>query len=93
MSAALHIVSQLEQGLLPAALLRCWNEGDALLLSGNAVYAALNPHVTLPPSSFALEADIHARGLNKHWPANVTAKNYSGFVELCVQYPKSLSWG
>lgn len=93
MNTTLHIVNRLENGKLPEALARCWNEGDALLLTCDAVYAALNTNTLLPSPCFALESDIAARGLKDRWPANVTAKNYSGFVDLCVQYPKSLSWG
>ncbi|MCC2637269.1 MAG: hypothetical protein K0Q68_988 [Moraxellaceae bacterium] len=89
----LHIVHRLENGRLPAALARSVADSDALLLTGDGVYAALLPGITLPGSAQALAADVRARGLLPQWPADVPLTDHGGFVELCVRHAKSLSWG
>lgn len=73
--------------------------GDALLLSGDAVYAlregtaprraleALAEDIAL----FALAEDLEARGLQAV-PARLTAIDYPGFVELCCRYQRVNSW-
>ena len=81
-----------------ASCLRLLGAGDALLLSGDAVYA-LQPGtdnlqaLQLMPSSVALHAldeDLAARGLQA--PGRVQAVDYPGFVELCTRYAKVNSW-
>ncbi|WP_313025967.1 sulfurtransferase complex subunit TusB [Pseudomonas lopnurensis] len=72
---------------------------DALLLSGDAVYAlrantrqrqALEK---LPETValFALEEDVRARALEA-LPARVTLVDYPGFVELSCRYERVNSW-
>ncbi len=73
--------------------------GDALLLSGDAVYAlqpGSQPLQTLQQSGtgiavFALFEDLQARGLSAV-PGQVTAIDYAGFVELCIAYTRVNSW-
>lgn len=92
MTTTLHIVSRLHEGHLPAALLRSLNSGDGLLLSGDAVYVALTAARELPPRVAALQPDVVARGLYARWPDSIPLVDHGGFVDLCVQYEKSLSW-
>lgn len=89
----LHIVHRLENGRLPAALARTVAEGDALLLTGDGVYAAVLPGAALPARTQALADDVRARGLLPQWPASVPLTDHAGFVDLVVQHGKSLSWG
>lgn len=81
-----------------ASCLRLLGADDALLLSGDAVYA-LQPGTAnlqalqLMPGSIALNAldeDLAARGLQA--PERVQAVDYPGFVELCTRYAKVNSW-
>ncbi|WAJ39912.1 sulfurtransferase complex subunit TusB [Pseudomonas sp. GOM7] len=81
-----------------ASCLRLLGAGDALLLSGDAVYA-LQPGTAnlqalqLMPASIALHAldeDLTARGLQA--PERVQPVDYPGFVELCTRYAKVNSW-
>lgn len=88
----LHILSRLHDNCLPAALQRSCADNDGLLLSGDGVYAALNAKNVLPKNCHALEADVRARGLIAIWPADISLINHGDYVDLCVQYPKSLSW-
>jgi len=72
--------------------------GDALLLSGDAVYAvqpgaapqaalqALGSEIAL----FALQEDLSARGLKPF--ARVQGLDYAGFVELCTRHARVNSW-
>lgn len=92
MTTTLHILSHLHQGRLPIALRRSLSQADALLLTGDAVYAALSARRELPSACQALEADVRARGLLPEWPAEIALIDHGGFVDLCVQYEKSLSW-
>lgn len=89
----LHIVHRLEGGHLPAALARAFAEGDALLLTGDGVYAALGERAALPAATLALADPVRARGLLPQWPAQVPLVDAAGFVELVAVHAKSLSWG
>lgn len=89
----LHIVHKLEQGRLPGALRRSFGPDDTLLLTGDGVYAVLRDRHELPASCHALEADVRARGLLPSFPPEIPLVDHGGFVELCVRYDKSLSWG
>ncbi|MGY2239041.1 sulfurtransferase complex subunit TusB [Pseudomonas gingeri] len=78
--------------------LRLLGSEDALLLTGDAVYA-LQPR-SLPLEAleerapelrlFALDEDLLARGLE--CPDWATRVDYPGFVELSVRYDKVNTW-
>ena len=81
-----------------ASCLRLLGADDALLLTGDAVYA-LQPGTAnlqaleLMPTAidlYALDEDLAARGLQA--PERVQAVDYPGFVELCTRYAKVNSW-
>ncbi|MCW1937055.1 sulfurtransferase complex subunit TusB [Pseudomonas sp. MDMC_285] len=81
-----------------ASCLRLLGAGDALLLTGDAVYA-LQPGTTnlqalqLMPASislYALDEDLAARALQA--PERAQAVDYPEFVELCTRYAKVNSW-
>lgn len=88
----LHILNRLQENHLPAALQRSMSADDALLLCADAVYAGLTAAALLPARCHALETDVRARGLLPMWPASIALISHSEFVDLCVQYKKSLSW-
>ena len=78
--------------------LRLLGTDDALLLTGDAVYA-LQPDTAnlqalqLMPASvalYALDEDLAARGIQP--PQRVQVVDYPGFVELCTRYAKVNSW-
>lgn len=78
--------------------LRLLGTDDALLLTGDAVYA-LQPYTAnlqalqLMPASvalYALDEDLAARGIQP--PQRVQVVDYPGFVELCTRYAKVNSW-
>ena len=72
---------------------------DALLLTGDAIYAlqiGTSQRQTLealPASTavFALEEDIAARGLSA-LPERLQPVDYAGFVELCCRYDRTNAW-
>ena len=81
-----------------ASCLRLLSAADALLLTGDAVYA-LQPATAslqaleLMPAAialYALDEDLAARGLQA--PERVQVVDYPGFVELCTRYAKVNSW-
>lgn len=79
--------------------LRLLGQGDAVMLTGDAVYAltkgteqrqrleSLNPSNSL----FALQEDLLARGLTD-LPERAQAVDYAGFVELCCRFDRVNSW-
>jgi sulfur relay protein TusB/DsrH len=78
---------------------RCFNSlmaGDALLFIESAVFVCVDKeHITTQTANisyFLLEADIRARGLSQQcdYPFHVIDDN--GFVDLCCQYKKTISW-
>ncbi|MGG2397135.1 sulfurtransferase complex subunit TusB [Pseudomonas sp. SH1-B] len=97
--ATLHILSHspFADSRLGSCL-RLLGAEDALLLSGDAVYA-LQPGTAnlqalkLMPTSvalYALDEDLSARGLQA--PERAQALDYPDFVELCTRYAKVNSW-
>lgn len=72
---------------------------DALLLTGDGVYAALGEAArTLAElhaagvAIFALAEDCSARGIDTRLPACVNAVGYGEFVDLALAHPRSVSW-
>lgn len=82
-----------------ASCLHLLGSGDALLLSGDAVYAlqtstAQRQALELMPDGiglFALEEDVTARGL-ADLPERLQIVDYHGFVELCCRYTRTNAW-
>lgn len=91
--STLHIVSRRLEADALGSLERSLSNGDAVLLSCDGVYLALlSDLIQKSVPCFALEADVKARGIATRWPSAVTQLNHAGFVQLCVQHDKSLSW-
>lgn len=82
-----------------ASCLRLLAPDDALLLSGDAVYAlqtgtAQRQALELMPAHiglFALGEDLAARGLTDV-PGRLTAVDYPGFVDLCCRFARTNAW-
>lgn len=65
------------------------SEVDSLLLCGDAVYA-MRELSGCSQQLYALEEDVQARGLAA--PGQVHLLDYAGFVALCVEHDKVVSW-
>lgn len=72
---------------------------DALLLSGDGVYAALGEAArTLHAlhaagvTIFALAEDCTARGIDTRLPGCITTVDYGGFVDLVAEHRNCQSW-
>ncbi|MDZ4296717.1 MAG: DsrH/TusB family sulfur metabolism protein [Moraxellaceae bacterium] len=85
-SHTLHVLSH-QHALTD--LKRFWQDGDCLLLTGDAVYLRSE---NLPQPCFALIDDVLARGLDQHWPTHITRISYSQWVAFSVDYARSVSW-
>jgi tRNA 2-thiouridine synthesizing protein B len=82
----LHVFNQ-PITALPAVI----SAGDAILLIENAVYGQLNGDNCRPDVKlFALEADLKARGVTAQ--SDLMVIDYAGFVSLCTEYDKVVSW-
>ena len=85
------------QSALLADCLSATSSGDALLLLEDGVYCALSSQqspLQLPEGvrCYALSADVAARGLTACLNLNVTLVDDAGFVKLCCDHDKVLSW-
>ncbi|WP_236210561.1 sulfurtransferase complex subunit TusB [Metapseudomonas otitidis] len=98
--STLHILSHSPFGDSRfASCLRVLGQGDALLLTGEAVQALRQgsaPRLKLDQlpaqvALFALEEDILARALTV-LPSHCTTLDYPRFVALCLDYDKVNSW-
>ena len=75
-------------------------DGDAILLLEDAVLAVHSP-LTLASFTakceasginvYVLQDDMHLRGIKNQY-SQIVEIDYSGFVELCVQYQKQVAW-
>lgn len=98
--ATLHLLSHspFADGRL-ASCLQLLSAEDALLLTGDAVYAlqggtAQRQALDLMPAGivlFALEEDVTARGLTG-LPERLQLVDYAGFVELCCRFDRTNAW-
>lgn len=76
------------------------SDGDAILMIEDAVYGAVAGTAASSQlaagknlSIFALGPDLEARGITKAKLATgLTVVDYNGFVDLAVEYDKTLSW-
>jgi len=72
--------------------------GDALLLTGDGVYAAIEktPAGELICASdaglYVLEDDAIARGISLNLVSQATFINYDGFVALSERYTRQVAW-
>jgi tRNA 2-thiouridine synthesizing protein B len=97
----LHIVnkSPLQAGALQRAL-RMAQEGDAVLLIEDAVYAATAAgaraggldEALARVKVYALQADLEARGMAARRMEGVAPVDYPGFVDLVAAHPTCQSW-
>jgi tRNA 2-thiouridine synthesizing protein B len=85
------------QSALLTDCLNATSNGDALLLLEDGVYCALdNDHslLQLPEGvrCYVLAADVAARGLGARLKPDITLIDDAGFVQLCCDHDKVLSW-
>ncbi|WP_287813619.1 sulfurtransferase complex subunit TusB [Pseudomonas sp.] len=88
--ATLHVLSHSpfsDQRL--ASCLRVLGARDGVLLTGDAVYALLNDDLAhLAGRLYALEEDVKARALT----TTAQVVDYTGFVQLSIDYDKVNTW-
>jgi len=97
----LHIVNKSPfQSTSLQSCLRMAKPGSAVLLIEDGVLGAtvgtqLEPVLRQAVSSFkfyALQPDVDARGLTGKMMDGITLVDYSGFVDLALEYSTSHSW-
>ncbi len=72
--------------------LAVYRSGDAIVLMHDAVYAILSPNLPSTATVYAINSDLAERCLLERLPAKVNTIDYSALVELCTQFPHSMSW-
>ena len=97
----LHIVNKSHrQTTSLASCLRLAQDGHALLLIEDAVYAATRGGATSAGLAdalarlkvYALKPDLDARGVAASLVDGVTAVDYAGFVDLVAEHPNNQTW-
>lgn len=94
--ATLHILNKApaEAGVANDCF-RSISQGDGLALIEDGVYHALSAQPSLMNKEcqiFALQPDLEARGLSSRIESGTQVVNQAGFVDLCCQFEKSISW-
>lgn len=78
-----------------SACLPLLEDGDALLLIEDGIYAMLNPAVGKLHDGihlYALADDLVARGMQQRVPERFARANYNDFVQLCCDHDKVVNW-
>lgn len=97
----LHIVNKSPaQTTALASCLRLAQDGQALLLIEDGVYAATQASAASSGLAaamarlkvYALQPDVDARGMAGKLVDGVTAVDYAGFVALVAEHPNNQSW-
>ena len=97
----LHIVnkSHTERNAL-ASCLRLAQDGHALLLTEDGIYAATQAAAagsgiaaaTARLKVYVLQPDVQARGMEGKLAAGITGIDYGGFVDLVAEHSTNQSW-
>lgn len=97
----LHIVNKSHrQTSTLSSCLRMAQDGHALLLIEDAVYAATAAGAATAGLAdalrrlkvYALRPDLEARGVAATLVEGVTAVDYGGFVDLVAEHPNNQTW-
>lgn len=97
----LHIVNKSHrQTSSLQSCLRLVQDGHALLLTEDAVYAATRGGATSAGLAealqrlkvYVLKPDLDARGVAGSLVDGVTAVDYAGFVDLVAEHPNNQTW-
>mgnify|MGYP003462406456 CR=1 FL=1 len=90
----LHIVNKSPaQTTALATCLRLAQDGQALLLTEDAVYAATpSMAASCGLQVFVLLPDVEARGMAGKLIAEARTVGYDGFVDLVAEHPNNQSW-
>ena len=94
--SCLHFISRSpSQGLLESCL-KVINAGDGVIFLKDGVYYCIDDSVLATISQdnmvYGLREDLVARGLLEKHVDRLEVVGYHKFVELTVQYDKTLSW-
>ncbi|ANG62681.1 hypothetical protein A8C75_09420 [Marinobacterium aestuarii] len=80
---------------LLADCLRACSSGDTLLLIEDGAYCALAGQPIAWPIGVtvcALAADVAARGLDNRLASSIEQVDDAGFVQLCCEHARVISW-
>ncbi len=73
------------------------SQTDAILLIEDSVYASIPQHkdylkASEQCSTYVLDADAKARGIEGRISPSITVVDYAKFVELTVEHSHSMTW-
>lgn len=93
---SLHILNQSSNGTAFTEMLQALSAGDAIILIEDGVLAAMPPKAAELLATqcplYVLEADLKARGLEGRVADEFITVDDAGFVALCCEQNKTVSW-
>jgi tRNA 2-thiouridine synthesizing protein B len=94
--SCLHTISQSPKQELLQTCATVLQAGDAVLFLEDGVYHCMH-YADWPPLDravhvYGLHADMQARGVLSRSPKTIEVVDYNGFVALCAEYDKVVSW-
>lgn len=94
--STLHTISRSPSSALLASCTSLLEKGDGVVFIEDGIYHCTDSNklsaIETPVKLYALREDLIARGMLDRNAAKAEAINYDGFVQLCCEYDKVVSW-
>lgn len=93
--SSLHLISKTPASSLLQSCQAVLNEGDAILFIEDGIYHCADAAIESIPSDIAisvLKEDCIARGIRNSKFERIDITDYAGFVALCCDYDRVVSW-
>ena len=92
----LHTITRSPSSALLASCANLLGENDAILFIEDGIYYCTDEGhlsgIETPAKLYTLRADLVARGMLNRNVSKAEIINYDGFVQLCCEYDKVVSW-
>ncbi len=93
---SLHTINKAPSSQLLETCSQTLSDGDAIIFIEDGVYhvqsSSLLDGVSKEINLFVLREDLSARGLQDDSSGRTDSVGYRGFVKLCTEYDKVISW-
>lgn len=94
--STLHTINRSPSSALLESCASLLEDGDGILFIEDGIYHCTDDsslaRFDASVKTYALSEDLAARGMLDKAAANTESVNYTGFVQLCCDYDKVISW-
>ncbi len=94
--SSLHTISRSPSSLLFESCCTLLQDGDGVLFIEDGIYYSTQQDQARPSlpeiKLYCLREDAIARGMLERKSADIETIDYQGFVQLCCEYDKVISW-